>query len=151
MSKFGFIGCGNMGGALVSATAKVVSAENIYLCDALKAKSEELANKYGANVSCIADIAEKCDYIFLGVKPQGFSALFEELSPILKERKDDFVLVSMAAGISISAVEKMSACDCAIIRIMPNTPVSVGEGMILYSANKTVGAEQIDTFNGREA
>ena len=46
MSKFGFIGCGNMGGALVSATAKVVSAENIYLCDALKAKSEELANKY---------------------------------------------------------------------------------------------------------
>lgn len=146
MSKFGFIGCGNMGGALVSAAAKAIPAENIYLCDAFKAKSEELANKYGANVSSVSAIAEKCDYIFLGVKPQGFSALFEELSPILKERKNDFVLVSMAAGISISAIEKMSDCDCAIIRIMPNTPVSVGEGMILYSANKNVGTEQIDTF-----
>ncbi len=146
MKKFGFIGCGNMGGALISATAKVIPCENIYLCDTFREKAEDLANKYGANVSEVNMVAANCDYIFLGVKPQVFAELFEMISPILKNRKDRFVLVSMAAGISISAVEKMADCDCAVIRIMPNTPVSVGEGMILYSSNKNVSEEQLNSF-----
>ena len=146
MSKFGFIGCGNMGGALVSAASKVILGENIYLCDAYKAKAEALAEKYRANVAELCEIAAECDYIFIGVKPQVFSELFETVSPVLKARKDDFVLVSMAAGISISAVEKMADRDCAIIRIMPNTPVSVGEGMILYTANDNVSEEQLNIF-----
>ncbi len=146
MKKIGFIGCGNMGGALVSAAARVIPGKNIYLCDAFKEKAEALADKYGANVSEVNSVALECDYIFLGVKPQMFSELFGVISPILKARKDKFVLISMAAGISISAVEGMADCDCAVIRIMPNTPVSVGEGMILYCANKNVCAEQLDAF-----
>lgn len=146
MSKFGFIGCGNMGGALACATAKAVASENIYLCDAFVEKAEELATKIAANVSDTVSVAENCDYIFLGVKPQTFPELFDVISPVLKTRKDKFVLISMAAGISVSAVEKMTDCDCAVIRIMPNTPVSVGEGMILYSVNKNVSKEQLDVF-----
>ncbi len=146
MNKFGFIGCGNMGGALVSAAAKVIPGKYIYLCDAFNTKSEELAKKFGANVARSSEIAANCDYIFIGVKPQGYNELFKTISSILKGRKDDFVIVSMAAGISISAVEKMADCNCAIIRIMPNTPVSVGEGMILYSSNSLVNDEQLKTF-----
>ena len=52
----------------------------------------------------------------------------------------------MAAGVSISAVEKMADCNCSVIRIMPNTPVSVGEGMILYSPNNSVSEEQLSFF-----
>ncbi len=146
MKKIGFIGCGNMGGALVSAAAKVVSGEDIYLCDTFAEKAEELAKKYGANVAELENVARNCDYIFLGVKPQGFETLFATISSVLKSRKDNFVLISMAAGVSISAVEKMADCNCSVIRIMPNTPVSVGEGMILYSPNNSVSEEQLSFF-----
>ncbi len=145
-TKFGFIGCGNMGGALASAVAKTVNGCNIFLCDSLSEKAENLAASLNAQVSCVAEIANTCDFIFLGVKPQGFESLFAELSPCLRTRGTPFVLVSMAAGISIGAVEKMAGMSVSVIRIMPNTPVSVGEGMILYCANERVNADQTALF-----
>ncbi len=146
MKKFGFIGCGNMGGALIDAASKVLLSEQILLCDAFKTKAEELAAKYGAKTLDAKRIAEECDYIFLGVKPQGFEALFEEIRPVLKQRADSFVLVSMAAGIEISAIERLADCDTAVIRIMPNTPAAVGEGMILYTANNKTTPKQLEGF-----
>ena len=143
---FGFIGCGNMGGALASAVAKVASGENMLLCDASAEKAEALAVSTGAAVVSLATIAEKADYLFLGVKPQGFDGLFDALRPLLKARKTPPVLVSMAAGVSIGAVEKLADCGCPVIRIMPNTPVSVGEGMILYAANASTEDAQLAVF-----
>ena len=143
---FGFIGCGNMGGALAGAVAKTVIGKQITLCDACTEKAEMLATQCGARVADVQTVARECRYIFLGVKPQGFDGLFEEIRPILKKRDDELVLITMAAGISISAVEKLAGSDCPIIRIMPNTPVSVGEGMILYAANDQVSEEQIEVF-----
>lgn len=143
---FGFIGCGNMGGALASAVAKSVGGESLLLCDAFAEKAEALAKSCGASVSTAKNVAKSCNYLFLGVKPQGFETLFEEIAPVLKQRTDEFVLVTMAAGISISAVETMANCGCAVIRIMPNTPVAVGEGMILYDANAKTNQAQLDTF-----
>lgn len=146
MNRFGFIGCGNMGGAIVSAAAKVLESNQMYLCDACTEKAEALAKACGASAADTKKVAAECNYIFIGVKPQGFSSLFEVISPVLKARKDEFVLISMAAGISISAIEEFADCDCAVIRIMPNTPVSVGEGMILYAANKKTSEKQIENF-----
>jgi len=145
-TTFGFIGCGNMGGALASAVAKSVGGESLLLCDAFSEKAEALAKSCGASVASTRDAAKESDYLFLGVKPQGFETLLEEIAPVLKQRPDDFVLVTMAAGVSISAVEHMADCDCAVIRIMPNTPVAVGEGMILYDANAKTTQAQIDAF-----
>ncbi len=143
---FGLIGCGNMGGALASAVAKTVLGAQITLCDACAEKAQKLADAYGARVADAKTVAAECTYIFLGVKPQGFSALFEEIRPVLQKREDEFVLVSMAAGVSIHAVEQYVGTPCRVIRIMPNTPASVGEGMILYDANAWVSDEQLDTF-----
>ncbi len=145
-TKFGFIGCGNMGGALAVAVAKTVSGRSLILCDADVKKTEALAAQTGAQVSDLQTLAAECDYIFLGVKPQGFEALFEMLRPLLLLRKTPFVLVSMAAGVAIETVERLAGRPCAIIRIMPNTPVSVGEGMILYCANEKTAPEQCDGF-----
>ena len=144
--KFGFIGCGNMGGALASAVAKSMEKSEIAVCDAFAEKAEAFAKEHGVTVSDTVTVAKKAQYIFLGVKPQVFESLFAEIAPILKERTDDFVLVSMAAGISISAVEKMAACDPKVIRIMPNTPVSVGAGVILYSVNAKVTQQNVAEF-----
>ena len=144
--KFGFIGCGNMGGALAQAVVKSVNPFEIALCDANIEKAAALAESLGCGVTTTQELAASARFIFLGVKPQGFEGLFEEIAPILKARKDRFVLISMAAGISVAAVEKMCGVKAPVIRIMPNTPVSVGEGMILYTANDAVTEDEIDTF-----
>ena len=143
---FGFIGCGNMGGALVEAVAKVISAEQIMICDQNTKKTSDFSKRLGVKVATTEELIASCDYIFLGVKPQVFGALFEELAPMLAKRAQKPVLVSMAAGISISAVELFAKTECGVIRIMPNTPVSVGEGMILYASNALVSDAQLQIF-----
>ena len=144
--KIGFIGCGNMGGALALAAAKSVSGGNIWLSDAFSEKAEELASKIKANVSDTKYIAENCDYIFLGVKPQGFDSLFDGIRGTLMSRSKSVTLITMAAGLCISRIEELAACDCAVIRIMPNTPASVGEGMILYCSNASTTTGMITDF-----
>ena len=90
----------------------------------------------------LADIA-KCDYIFLGVKPNIIASVATELSPMIGERT---VIVSMAAGVSTEKLEAAFAKDVSIIRIMPNTPVAYGKGMILYTTNGKVAPEALDKF-----
>jgi pyrroline-5-carboxylate reductase len=147
MKTIGFIGCGNMGGALARAALKSVGAENIFVYDIDTKKSKAFADETDVNVADAEYIVLNCDYIFLGVKPQMLKSLFEKLAPVLEERTTDFTLVSMAAGVSISSLQQMAQVDCPIIRIMPNMPASVGEGMILYTVNDFVSKEDIDGFS----
>ena len=141
----GFIGTGNMGGALARAAAKAVPAENIYLYDRFTEKAEALANQLGCCASDLSGVA-KCSYIFLGVKPQMMAEMFTELAPVLKARCDDFVLVSMAAGMEMNSIQEMAGDRYPVIRIMPNMPVSVGEGMIEYDATENVSQSQLKGF-----
>ena len=143
---FGFIGCGNMGGALALALSKSNQNKGILLCDASQEKAISLAKTVNGTVVDIATVISDCDYIFLGVKPQGLENLFDTIRSLLKSRKNKPVLISMAAGISISRIAQLADCDCGIIRIMPNTPVAVGEGMILYDYNPSVSQENVNEF-----
>ncbi len=138
----GFIGAGNMGGALATAVAKAIGGGCVYLADPCADKVAALANEIGAVVSDNDTLAQTCDYIFLGVKPQVMESVVSALS--FGENKP--VLVSMAAGLSTAAIRAMAGVDAPIIRIMPNTPVAVGQGMILYTATADVTAEQIAAF-----
>lgn len=135
-----------MGGALAQAVAKTVPTDQIALCDSNAAKAKELAAQCGAVSVLLQELATESRFIFLGVKPQGFEALFDTLRPILTARTDRFVLITMAAGLSLDAVAKMSGAQVPIIRIMPNTPVSVGEGMILYAVNEAVTEKDLEQF-----
>ena len=141
----GFIGTGNMGGALARAAAKAVPAENIYLYDCFAEKAEALAVALGCNVADLSGVAN-CNYIFLGVKPQMMAELFTELSPVLKNRNDDFVLVSMAAGVEMCRIQELAGEKYPVIRIMPNMPVSVGAGMIEYDMTGNVTQDQLEGF-----
>lgn len=144
MSKIGFIGCGNMGGALVKAAANAGYADCIYICDHFAEKTDALSKELGVHVSDSVTIAEECNYIFMGVKPQVIDKAFAEISDILSER-DDCVLVSMAAGVAIEKIKTLSKAK-HIIRIMPNMPVSVGEGVVLAS-RFDVDDKNKDEFN----
>ncbi len=139
--KVGFIGCGNMGGALARAVSR--SGAQIFLADTDTAKRDALARELDASVGEAAAVAAECDYLFLGVKPAGVFALAALLGPSIG---NSTTVVSMAAGVAISDLSASLGGDKAIIRIMPNTPVGIGEGMTLASVNDLVDEERWDGF-----
>ena len=144
---FGFIGAGNMGGALARAVVKAAGGANITVTDKFAPAAEKLAAQIGAAQAATSqEVAEKCDYIFLGVKPQVMADMLAEIAPVLAARKDGFVLVSMAAGVAIADIQKMAGGNYPVIRIMPNIPASVGSGVILYDYTENVSAEKVAAF-----
>ena len=143
METIGFLGCGNMGGAIARAVCKTADPDKVYLANRTAAKAEALAAQLGCKTATNAQVAGDCQLIFLAVKPQMMEALLEPLKFVFDERGDRFVLCSMAAGLPIARIQEMAGEDFPVIRIMPNTPASVGEGMIQYcSSNVTAEEEQ---------
>ena len=149
MNTFGFIGVGNMGGALAAAVCKNCPPSSVVLSNRTRRKAELLAEKLGCRAADNAGAAGSAKYLFLGVKPQTMPELFAEISRVLAGRYaagDRFILVTMAAGLTMDAVAAMSGVPAPVIRIMPNTPLSVGEGMILYTAGGGVTEGEISDF-----
>ena len=141
MNTYGFIGCGNMGGILATSAAKDFGS-SVYLYDPDTKKAQAIADKTGARIVDVETLSENCDYIFLGVKPQVLPSVLTELKPLLSRRT---VLVSMAAGVCIEKIKSIIP-DQPVIRIMPNTPAKVGQGVILYSAAGDVTQTEIEGF-----
>ena len=135
--KYGFIGTGCMGGALATACAKAIGPEDILLSNRSPEKAQALAEKLGAIPADNETITRDCDVIFLGVKPQMMADMLDELAPALEARAESrpFVLVTMAAGLSMQQIRQMAGSGYPIIRMMPNTPVALGDGMIQYCSD----------------
>lgn len=138
--KYGFIGCGNMGGALARALSK--STKDILIYDPspmAKTFAEEIGANCGSNIE-----AASCDRLFLAVKPHIVKAVLENIQGVLAEKKP--LIISMAAGVTICQLEQWAGTELPIIRIMPNTPAAVGEGMITYDTNALVSEDALADF-----
>ena len=135
--KYGFIGCGNMGGAI----AKAIFTKNTDL--AVTDRSGK-AKALGFPYTSAEDIAQNADRIFLAVKPQMMAGVLEPLKPILQERKP--LLITMAAGLTMEKIETIAGGNLPVIRIMPNTPTAIGMGVIQYCANELVSEEILSDF-----
>ena len=135
--KYGFIGCGNMGSAVARAVCKGAGAGDVLLANRTPAKAEKLAGELGCACGTNEQVAGICDFIFLGVKPQMMADMLDELSATLESRAESrpFVLVTMAAGLSMQQIRMMAGSGYPIIRMMPNTPVALGDGMIQYCSD----------------
>lgn len=142
---FGFIGCGNMGSALAAAARKNLSGPQVLLANRTEEKARRLADRLDAQAADNVTVAERADYLFLGVKPQMMADMLEEIRDALVDRETPCVLVSMAAGLTISTIRKMAGVDFPVIRIMPNTPSAIGKGVLLCCANGCE-PEQVETF-----
>ena len=143
---FGFIGAGNMGGALARAAAKAVTSEYVLVSDVYAPAAEKLAAELSCKIADGAAVAAQADFIFLGVKPQVMNSMLQNIAPVLAQRKTPFVLVSMAAGLSIQKIRDMAGGDYPVIRIMPNIPVKAGSGVILFDATPNVSEEALAAF-----
>ena len=146
MEKIGFIGVGNMGGALAQVAAKAVGPEHLLVSSRTLEKAQTFAAELGAEMVTNAELAAQAEMIFLGVKPQKMAGVLEELKPILAARQDRFVLVSMAAGLTSNRIAQLAGGSYPVIRIMPNTPALVGEGVIPYCGNAQVTQADFDAL-----
>ncbi|MCD7745177.1 MAG: pyrroline-5-carboxylate reductase [Lachnospiraceae bacterium] len=158
-SKVGFIGCGNMGSAIARAVARVIEPSQVMLANRTPSKAEALASELGCRTGSNEEAARQCRYLFLGVKPQMMEEMLQPLQKIFSDRSGEitdlsadasgqreFVLVTMAAGLSIAEIQRMAGGSYPVIRIMPNTPVSIGKGMTLVCASPEVDKECMQEF-----
>ena len=139
--KYGFIGCGNMGGAIAKALTR--RCTDFSITDR-SGKAVGLAVELCCGYTSTEEIAQNAERIFLAVKPQMMAGVLEAIQPILQERKPQ--LITMAAGLTMAQIQQMAGCDLPVIRIMPNTPVAVGQGVTLYCANELVTPEDLADF-----
>ncbi len=137
--KYGFIGCGNMGGAIARALAR---ATTDFAITDRSGKAIALAAEIPCGYLSSEGIAENCDRIFLGVKPHMMRGVLAPLQPILKEKKP--LLITMAAGLTMAQIEEFAGCEIPVIRIMPNTPVAIGKGVIQYCVNDLVEQDVLE-------
>ena len=145
MAKFGFIGVGNMGGAVAQAAAKLVHPREILVSAGQEAHAAAFAQAIGVVASDNASIAREAKFVVLGVKPQKMEQVLHEIRPLL-ETRTDAILVTMAAGITMQGIADMVGGGYPVIRIMPNLSVRVGEGMTLYDANDRVKPGDLSEF-----
>ena len=131
--KYGFIGCGNMGGAVAPALS--ASTKDIALSDR-SGKGKALADRLGISYATPSEIAENCDRIFLAVKPHMMEGVLSPLQPMFARKKP--LLITMAAGLCTDQIQSFAGTSLPIIRIMPNTPTAIGKGVIQYCPNNLV-------------
>ena len=136
--KYGFIGCGNMGGAIARALCR--ATQDMAVTDR-SGRAKALAEELGIQYWNTTGIASECDRIFLGVKPHMMQDVLAPLRPVLENRKP--LLITMAAGLTIRQIEAFAGCRLPVIRIMPNTPTAIGKGVIQYCCNDLVTEEAL--------
>lgn len=135
--KAGFVGSGNMGFALATAAAYAVGGDEVILSASCAENAEKRAKKLSCHAGTACEAAERAKFVFLAVKPNKLSEVAKEILPGLG-KNGDAVIVSMLAGVSLKTLEDTFGAGKKLIRIMPNTPVSVGSGLTLMCTSDGV-------------
>ncbi len=132
--KIGFIGGGNMASAIVDGLikSKFISGEDISISDKNIEKITQF-NSLGAYTTVDnTDVINRCEVVIFAVKPNILPLVLDEVKDLLSGK----LIISIAAGTTISDIEKIIGKDKKIIRVMPNTPAQVNCGMAVICPNK---------------
>lgn len=131
MYKIGFIGLGNMGYAIAKGLLKTTNVEEIAFFDVDRDKCESITYELNINLcKSNIEIAENSKYIILAIKPQIYNKCIEEIKDNLNS---DSIVISIAPGVTIDSLKESLGSNTKIVRVMPNTPSLVNEGMSVLS------------------
>jgi pyrroline-5-carboxylate reductase len=143
--KIGFIGTGNMGTAIMKGylASHPGAEQSIYAYDKDSEKLSLLSKELGIQgCGSIEQLVDINDVIVLAVKPNVFEVILPEISAVYRPDK---VIVSIAAGVSIGFIEKYIGNDgVKVVRVMPNTPAMVNEGMTAVCRNKNIMNQEFE-------
>lgn len=140
--KLGFIGCGNMASAIIGGIVKsgLYAGEDIIASDMLEDKLRETGKRLGINTAADNKEAAAADIVLLCVKP---AYLYEVIDGIKDTVTENTLVISIAAAQSIEKITKAFGKRIKLVRVMPNTPALVGEGMAALAPSDTVDAESL--------
>ena len=135
--KIGFIGLGNMGAAILEAVAKTGPHE-LLLSDQNQEKLAALADRFQGKISNNQEIASQAQVIFLGLKPHLVGPVLSDLASSIAENPSA-IWISMAAGVRLDQLAAYLPAE-QIVRMMPNTPVAIGQGMTTFATSQAENA-----------
>jgi len=140
--RVAFIGCGNMGSALISGTIRggLVTRDKVLVTDVRPERLDFIREKEG--ISTTEDNREavkKSEVIVLAVKPQVIGKVLSEIKDVLT---GDKIIISIAAGITTSFIEETLGGEIPVVRVMPNTPVMVKTGASGICPGKYAGEKE---------
>lgn len=141
--NIGFIGGGNMASAIIGGilAAGLADTDHIFASSKTDATAQHLADSFGIHTGTgNAATAAQADILFLAVKPNMFASVIPQIRDSVKP---DAIIVSIAAGQSIAAIEELFGKEIHLIRSMPNTPALVGESMSALCTNTNVTEEEL--------
>lgn len=139
----GFIGAGNMGSAMIGGICQsgLISPAQVIVSAHSASTVEKINTAYGIRTTLFnEEAAEMSDILFLAVKPNKFAEILPSIASSLKK---DCIVVSVAAGQSIAAIESLLGSHIKLVRAMPNTPALVGESMSALCCNENVTDEEL--------
>ncbi|KAG5509656.1 hypothetical protein JKF63_06361 [Porcisia hertigi] len=135
--KIGFLGCGAMAECIMSGLLKanVIAPESTFVCNRTKATNDRLVSLFGVKSVSAAELTERSDIIVLGVKPYGITLVLDSIKEKITPSK---LVISIAAGVPIATIENHCPPNTKVVRVMPNVPSLVGEGVSSVSSNSAV-------------
>ena len=143
--KLGFIGAGAMAEAIARAVLNAgrFPADAILAADINEERRALFRDEIGVNVTHAAiDVARDCDIIVLAVKPQQLPDVLSAIGPVVRP---DQLIISIAAGAPLRRIEDACSAQARVIRVMPNTPMLVGQGMSALCRGRFATAEDLQT------
>ena len=135
--RIGIIGTGFMGSAMIKAlcNSAEVDNSNVYIFDVDFDKAKNISNELGVNaVDDVKKLVECSDIVVLAVKPNIVGIVLEDIKDLISDK----ILASFAVGVPVSFYEGIIGDDKKVVRTMPNTPMTVGEGMTIVTFNSNI-------------
>ena len=140
-SGLAIIGGGKIGEALLSGLVRRSGSEGIVVCERSPERAAQLAERYGVPVLGLAEAAARARVLLLAVKPQDIGTLLGLLADAVDA---GHLVVSVAAGVPTSTIEAALPEGVPVVRVMPNTPALVDEGMSVLSAGAHADEGHLD-------
>ena len=142
--KIGFIGCGNMGSAMIGGILRkgVFEKNEIIVSNLTEEGSRKSREKLGVVTTMDnREVVKNAKIVILAVKPQFYEEVIGEVKDCLTP---EHMIVGIAPGKTLAWLEEKAGLPLKVVRFMPNTPAQVGEGMTAVCANERVSKEGLD-------
>lgn len=143
-NKIGFVGCGNMGKAMLQGiiNSEIINKEDIIVSTKSIESKENIKKVFDVKTTLDnKEVVKNSNIIFFAIKPNMYKAVMEEVKEFINE---DDIIISIAAGITIENIENFLSNKNKIIRTMPNTPALVGEGMTAICPNLNIESTDLE-------
>ncbi|MFC4605167.1 pyrroline-5-carboxylate reductase [Rhodococcus kronopolitis] len=148
MTRIAVIGGGRIGEALISGLLKSGrAARDLVIAESFPARAEELSERFGIRVTTVADACEGADVVVIAVKPGDVDGVVAELAAVDLDGDREQLLVTLAAGLPTTRYENKLPAGFPVVRVMPNTPMLVGEGVSAIAAGRFAKAEHLETVH----